>query len=212
MYRPAHFREERRDVLHGFIERHPLGALVTVAAGRPEVDHVPMQLDREAGPCGRLSGHVARANPVVRAPPDGSQVLVVFAGADAYVSPSAYPSKQVDGRVVPTWNYAVVHARGPIRWFDDRDRLHALVAALTDRHESGRAEPWAVTDAPADYMDAMVRGIVGFEIEVEVLEGNFKSSQNRADADRDGVRRQLSDVRTPDELAELVRAPSGGDR
>ena len=208
MYRPAHFREERRDVLHGFIECHPLGALVTVASGRPEVDHVPMQLDREAGPCGRLRGHVARANPVVRATPDGAPVLVVFAGADAYVSPSAYPSKRVDGRVVPTWNYAVVHARGPIRWFDDRDRLHALVSVLTDRHESGTQEPWAVADVPADYIDAMVRAIVGFEIEVESLEGKFKASQNRAEADRDGVRRQLSGERAPDDIEELVRVPT----
>lgn len=212
MYRPAHFREERRDVLHGFIERHPLGALVTVASGRPEVDHVPMQLDRDAGPCGRLRGHVARANPVVRATPDGTPVLVVFAGADAYISPSAYPSKRVDGRVVPTWNYAVVHARGPIRWFDDRDRLHALVSALTDEHESGKTEPWAVADAPADYVDAMVRAIVGFEIEVEELEGKFKASQNRAEADRDGVRRQLSGARAPDDVDELVRAPARDER
>ena len=212
MYRPAQFREERRDILHGFIERHPLGALVTVASGRPAVDHVPMQLDREAGPCGRLRGHVARANPVVRAAPDGTPVLVVFAGADAYVSPSAYPSKRVDGRVVPTWNYAVVHARGPIRWFDDRDRLHALVSALTDRHESGKPEPWAVADAPADYVDAMVRAIVGFEIEVESLEGKFKASQNRPEADRDGVRRQLSAVHAQDDVDELVRVPARDER
>ena len=212
MYRPAHFREERRDVLHGFIDRHPLGALVTVVAGRPEVDHVPMLLDRVVGPWGRLRGHVARANPIVRATPDGTPVLVVFAGADAYVSPSAYPSKRVDGRVVPTWNYAVVHARGRIRWTEDRDRLHALVSALTERHESGRAEPWAVTDAPPDYVDAMLRAIIGFEIEVEVLEGKFKASQNRTDADRDGVRRQMSGGHAQDDVDELVRDSSGGER
>lgn len=207
MYRPAHFREERLDVLHGFIERHPLGALVTLVSGRPEVDHVPMLLDRDAGQWGRLRGHVARANPVVRQTPDGTPVLAVFAGADAYVSPSAYPSKQVDGRVVPTWNYSVVHARGPIRWFDDPDRLHDLVSALTDRHESGRTEPWAVDDAPDDYVDAMVRAIVGFEIDVGTLEGKFKASQNRAAGDREGVRRQLGDGRARSELDELVRDP-----
>lgn len=212
MYVPAHFREERREVLQGFVERHPLGALVTLAAGRPEVDHVPMLLDRGAGRCGRLRGHVARANPVVRHTPDGAEVLVVFGGADAYVSPSAYPSKRVDGRVVPTWNYAVVHARGPLRWFDDRDRLHALVSALTDRHEAGRPEPWAVTDAPADYVEAMLRAIVGFEIDIEVLEGKFKASQNRAEADREGVRRQLAAAQAPDDLDELVRSPSSGGR
>jgi len=211
VYRPAHFREERRDVLHGFIERHPLGALVTVAAGRPEVDHLPMLLDRDAGPWGRLRGHVARANPVVRAAPDGTVVLAVFAGADAYVSPSAYPSKRVDGRVVPTWNYAVVHARGPIRWFDEPDRLHALVSTLTDHHEAGRPEPWAVADAPADYVRAMVGAIVGFEIEVETLEGKFKASQNRAGADREGVRRQLSAGHAPDDVDELVRPPASRD-
>ena len=105
-----------------------------------------------------------------------------------------------------------MHARGPIRWFDDRDRLHALVSALTDRHESGKPEPWAVADAPADYVDAMVRAIVGFEIEVESLEGKFKASQNRPEADRDGVRRQLSAVHAQDDVDELVRVPARDER
>ena len=201
MYLPAHFREERREVLQGFVERHPLGALVTLAAGRPEVDHVPMLLDRGAGRCGRLRGHVARANPVVRHTPDGAEVLVVFAGADAYVSPSAYPSKRVDGRVVPTWNYAVVHARGTLRVTEDAAWLRALVGRLTDVHEASRAHRWQVDDAPADYIEQMLRAIVGIEIEITSLQGKWKVSQNRSAADRAGVAAGLGSIDSDDARA-----------
>ena len=137
---------------------------------------------------GTLQGHVARANPLWRSVAEGAEVLVVFRGADAYISPSSYPSKRTDGKVVPTWNYSVVHARGTIRFFDDEARLHALVSNLTDRFERDRPEPWAVSDAPADYVRAMLRAIVGFEIEITELVGKFKASQNRSAEDRAGVR------------------------
>jgi transcriptional regulator len=208
MYLPDQFREERVEVLHAFIELHPLGTLVASVDGRPEANHVPMLLDRAGGALGTLAGHVARANPVWRNVADATEVLVVFGGADAYVSPSSYPSKKTDGRVVPTWNYAVAHVYGRIRYFDDHGRLHALVSALTGRHEAGQTEPWAVTDAPAAYIDAMLKAIVGFEIEIAEISGKFKASQNRLDADRAGVRSRLRESRGEADLDELVGEPA----
>ncbi len=205
MYVPGHFREDRVEVLHAFIERHPLGTLIGTVDGRPEANHIPMLLDRSRGSLGTLTGHVARANPLWRTSDDGTEVLVIFNGADAYVSPSSYPSKRTNGRVVPTWNYAVVHARGRIRFFDDRDRLHALLSALTEHHEAGRPEPWSVTDAPPAYVDAMLKAIVGFDVEIAELTGKFKASQNRADADRAGVRAELRAKRGNADADELVR-------
>ena len=206
MYLPPHFRESRLEVLHDFIRRHPLGMLVSSVDGVPTVDHVPMLLAPDSGPHGTLQGHVARANPLRRSVEDGAGVLVVFHGTDAYVSPSSYPSKQTDGKVVPTWNYSVVHARGRIRFFDDEARLHALVSSLTDRFEHGRLQPWAVSDAPGDYVRAMLRAIVGFDIEIIELIGKFKASQNRSAEDRAGVRRALA-VENTGSLDELVRDP-----
>jgi transcriptional regulator len=206
MYLPPHFRERRTEVLHDFIERHPLGMLVTSANGAPVADHVPMLLIPHLGPHGTLQGHVARANPLWRSTADGGEVLVVFRGADAYVSPSSYPSKREDGKVVPTWNYAVVHARGRIRFFEDEARLHALVSKLTDHFEGPRPKPWSVADAPDDYVRAMLRAIVGFEIEITDLAGKFKASQNRSAEDRTGVRSGMGAAGVG-ELDELVRDP-----
>jgi transcriptional regulator len=208
MYLPGHFREDRLEAQFAFIERHPLGTLIANVDGRLEANHVPMLLSRTRGAQGALVGHVAHANSLWRTVGEDAEVLVVFAGADAYVSPSSYPSKQSDGRVVPTWNYAVVHARGRIRFFDDRERLLAIVSGLTDRHESGRAEPWKVTDAPAAYVDSMLKAIVGFEIEVVELTGKFKASQNRSEADRAGVREALAETRGETGLDEVVREPA----
>ena len=207
MYRPQHFREDRIEALQAFIARHPLATLVTLADGRPEANHVPVLLDRARGTLGTLRGHVARANPLWRTTADDSEVLALFHGADAYVSPSAYPSKHDDGRVVPTWNYAVVHARGRIRWVHDGNELHGLVSSLTDRQEAARAAPWAVSDAPAGYVAAMLKAIVGFEIELGELQGKFKASQNRTDADRAGVRDVLGPQVGAADLEELVRPP-----
>lgn len=207
MYLPVHFREDRLDVLHGFVERHPLGTLIASRNGELTADHVPMLLARDQGAKGTLRGHVARANPLWRTAGDGTDVLVIFQGADAYVSPSWYPSKKEHGQVVPTWNYAVVHARGRIHWFADAPRLHALVCALTDHHELAKPEPWAVTDAPESYVASMLKAIVGFEIGISELVGKFKSSQNRSDTDRNGVRDGLQ-PRDDNDLNELVRPPA----
>lgn len=206
MYLPKHFVEDRAESLHRFVREHPLGMLVTLDGGRPTVDHVPMLL--EAGAASRLRGHVARANAIATRVPDGEEVLVVFRGADHYVTPSWYPSKRVDGRVVPTWNYSAVHVRGRIQWFDAADRLRALVDELTRTQEARRAAPWSVADAPEDYLTSMLRAIVGFEIEVASMTGKFKASQNRSEADRRGVALGLAEEGVPPAtVAELVRDP-----
>lgn len=188
MYVPAHFQESRPEVLHAFIRRHPLATLVVRTADGLEANHVPVELVTTEGGTPRLRGHVARGNPVwKRALPD-EPMLAIFTGAQGYVSPSWYPSKHEHGRVVPTWNYAAVHAHGRIRFVEDAAWLRALVGRLTDAHEARRASPWKVEDAPGDYVDAMLRAIVGFEVEVLGLTGKFKASQNREARDRDGVR------------------------
>jgi transcriptional regulator len=183
MYRPAHFAQDDPDELARLMREHPLAMLVHGAGDALTADHLPLEYD----PTRRvLRGHVARANPVWRQAHERA-VLVVFRGVEAYVSPSWYPSKAETHKVVPTWNYAVVHAHGTLRAVNDAPWLHALVSRLTDRHEASRTPPWAVADAPADYLQQMLRAIVGVEIAVDRLEGKFKLSQNRSAADRAGV-------------------------
>jgi transcriptional regulator len=187
VYRPAHFAEDRLEVLHGVIRARPLATLVTSRGATFEADHVPMLLDANAGAFGTLRGHVARANDLWRTAAPASDALAIFHADEFYVSPAWYPAKREHGRVVPTWNYVVVHARGPLRFIEDRDWLRALVTALTETHEARRAEPWRVSDAPADYVAALLRAIVGFEIPLSALTGKWKMSQNRSAADRAGV-------------------------
>ena len=187
MYLPKHFEETRVEVLHGLVRAHPLGALVTLGADGLEANHIPFEIDSDPAPFGTLRGHVARANPVWRELSRGADALAIFQGAATYVSPSWYPTKQEGGKVVPTWNYAVVHAYGPLRAVDDPAWLRAFVERLTNRHESGRTAPWHVTDAPADYVDKMVTAIVGIELPVTRLLGKWKTSQNRPARDRAGV-------------------------
>jgi transcriptional regulator len=207
MYLPRHFSEDRPESLATLVAAHPLGMLVSIQDGLPTVDHVPMLL--EVAPTPRLRGHVSRANAATTHVADGADVLVVFRGADHYITPSWYAAKQVDGRVVPTWNYSVVEVRGRIHWFDDAERLHAVVDALTRRFEAPRDSPWSVDDAPADYLAGMLKAIVGFEIEIASMTGKLKASQNRSAADRDGVARGLAtDGVPPADADELVRAPS----
>jgi transcriptional regulator len=203
MYLPDHFREDNAEALAAFVASHPLAMLVTLAEGTPTVDHLPMRLTD-----GRLRGHVARANPVWRNAATGIDVLAVFGGVHHYVTPSWYPTKQVTGKVVPTWNYSVVHVHGPIRWIDDRAGLHALVSDLTATHEAGRDVPWAVTDAPSDYIEQMLRAIVGFEISIRSIVGKFKASQNRSAEDRQGVAAGLAaEGLAAADVSALVRAP-----
>ena len=187
MYIPPSFAEHDVTVMHDFIEAHPLGALVTSSPARLFATHLPIVLDRSRGARGMLEGHVARANPHHELVADDARALVIFTGADAYVTPSLYPSKQRHGKVVPTWNYVAVHAHGRVRLFREPDRLRAHLERLTARHESGQSRPWSLDDPPAGYVDALLGAIVGIEIEIEQLDGKWKMSQNRPAEDIEGV-------------------------
>lgn len=206
MYLPRHFEETRVEVMHALMRAHPLGLLVTHGADGLQANSIPFLVDAGPAPRGTLVAHVARANPLWREA-DGTPVLVVFQGPQAYVSPGWYASKAEHGKVVPTWNYIMVQARGRLRAVDDAARLHTLVSRLTATHEAGRDKPWAVDDAPRDYIDATLKAIVGIEIEIEALAGKWKVSQNRSAADREGVAAGLTAQGhdDADAMAEAVR-------
>ena len=201
MYLPPHFREDRLPVLHDAIRQSRVATLVTLASEGLVASHVPLLLDPEPTPYGILRGHIARANAQWRDPAANVQALAIFMGPEAYISPAWYPSKQEDGKVVPTWNYVAIHAYGPIEFFDDPDRLLALVTRLTQSHEGKRAAPWAVSDAPADYIRARLKGIVGFEMPIARLEGKWKMSQNQSVPNRAGAAAGLAREGGPGEAA-----------
>lgn len=187
MYSPDHFREARTEVMHALIQAHPLGVWVVLGDDALVANHIPFKLDASRGELGVLVGHVARANPIWRQAPSGIPTLVTFQGPQAYISPSWYPSKHEHGKVVPTWNYAVVHAHGRPTFIQDREWLHNHVSSLTREHEAPRPQPWAVSDAPTDYIGKMLTAVVGVEIPITRLEGKWKMSQNRVESDRAGV-------------------------
>ena len=210
MYLPTHFEETRPAVLHALMQRHPLGLLITLGPdGAPVANSIPMHLQAQRGALGTLVGHVARANPVWQAA--GQQVLVVFQGPDGYISPNGYASKREHGKVVPTWNYATVQARGPLVALEDAAATHALVSMLTTHHETRQARPWAVGDAPDDYIAGMLRAIVCVEIPLTALVGKYKLSQNRSVADRAGVVANLQADAEPaaHDLAAWMQSPAG---
>jgi transcriptional regulator len=205
VYVPEHFRETRVDVLQAFVEQHPLATLVAMTAQGLTANHIPLRAQLSPAGAGVLRGHVARANSLWRELQPNAQVLAIFTGADSYVSPSWYPSKREHGRVVPTWNYATVHINGSISFIDDATWLRQFVTSLTDVHERGRKPRWQVSDAPADYVDAMLRAIVGFEIKVSGIVAKFKGGQNRSAADRAGVNAALRAAgRSAVDVAEIV--------
>ena len=192
MYRPKHFEESRVDVMHALAREHPLATLVTLGATGLNANHIPLEVEPEPTPLGTLRGHVARANPVWQDLAAGVEALAIFQGPSTYVSPAWYPSKRETGKVVPTYNYAVVHAYGPLRIVEDAAWLRSLVERLTNRFEAGRAEPWQVSDAPAGFIDTQLRAIVGIEIPISRLHGKWKLSQNRSAMDHAGVVAALS--------------------
>ncbi len=187
MYIPSHFAEDRTEVLHALMRRHPLATLVTLGSAGIVANHIPLELHQEAGGRALLRGHVARANPVWRDLVDGVDALAIFQGPDSYISPSWYATKREHGKVVPTWNYCTVHAYGAIAFRHDAQWMHDLVSELTQRHEATMAQPWAVTDAPADYVQTMLANIVGLELVVSRLQGKWKVSQNHPPGNRAGV-------------------------
>lgn len=186
MYLPAHFEEARVEELHGFVREHPLGTLVRQGTAGLDADHVPFELDPQAGPQGTLRAHVARANPLWHEARDGDEVLVIFRGPQGYVSPNWYPSKHEQHRQVPTWNYQVVHVHGRIAIRDDEKFVRGLVARLTRTHEAGTGDPrpWKMGDSAPEYIDGMLAAIVGIEVAIERIVGKSKLGQNKEPRDR----------------------------
>lgn len=201
MYLPSHFEESRPEALHDLMRQHPLATLVALTSEGLTANHIPLHLDVSSGPPGILSGHVARANPLWREAGEGTAVLAIFHGPQAYVSPSWYPSKAESGKVVPTWNYAVVHAHGRLSVRDDASWLRAQMEVLTSGQESAFPHPWHVADAPADYIEHMIRATVGIEIAITRLEGKWKTSQNQSAQNRAGVTAGLTGRGDEDALA-----------
>lgn len=207
MYIPKHFEERDMAVLHALIQSHPLGTWVTDVDRELVVNHIPFFVDSTRGPCGTLVGHVARANPVWKTISSQLESVVVFQGPQAYITPSWYVTKHEHGRVVPTWNYAVVHAHGRPHVIEDSDWLREHVETLTSAHESGQPAPWHVSDAPTSFIDTLLTAIVGIEIPIARLAGKWKASQNRSMPDRHGVISGLQE-RGDDESRQMARLVS----
>lgn len=204
MYLPSLFREDRLEVQHALIRAHPLGLLISHGSTGLLANLLPFVLKTGDSERGVLQAHMARANPQWREL-DAQPVLVVFRGPDAYVSPSLYATKKETGKVVPTWNYVMVQARGTARIRDQVAWLTPQLNALTSGREASRPQPWAVADAPADYIEAQKKAIVGLEIEIAVLEGKWKVSQNQPDANRRSVVAGFGMDESTREMADLVR-------
>lgn len=201
MYTPSQFEESRPEVLHQLIREHPLGALVTMTPDGLNANHLPFEVDCAPAPFGTLRAHVARANPVWRDLVPEHDALLIFQGAQAYISPAWYPTKSETGRVVPTYNYMVVHAYGRVRVVDDAAWLHALLERQSATHEAGRTLPWKMEDAPPDYIEKLLTALVGIEIEITRLVGKWKVSQNQPQVNRVGVEQGLRDIGSENAIA-----------
>lgn len=206
MYLPRQFEQTDTSRLYDLIRAQPFATLVTTLNGEITANHLPLHLDATSTPHATLRGHVARANPVWKTPNAHGSVLAIFHGPDAYITPNWYPTKREHGKAVPTWNYAVVHAYGGLTIHEDKDWLRAHLTELTTQHESGRDTPWALDDAPADYLDKMLGAVVGVEIEIERLEAKWKMSQNQPESNREGVVAGLEQEGTEpaNQVAELI--------
>ena len=213
MYSPKHFEETRLDVMQALVKSQPLCTLVTLSDEGLVADQIPMLVRADQGPNGTLVGHVARANPLWRATRFDMPVLAIFQGPQHYISPGWYPTKQEHGKVVPTWNYAVVQARGVLRVHDDPEWVRAQASQITGQQEGGFEKPWAVDDAPRDYTDSMIKAIVGISIEVTQWTGKWKVSQNQVPVNRAGVVAALTSRPETDAaaMAELVAAYAPGE-
>ena len=197
MYLPSAFRQDDLAELHAQMQASPFALLTSAGAAGVQASHLPLLLEPDEGEFGTLYGLFARANPHWRDLQGGAEALAVFSGPDAYISPDWYPAKAEHGKVVPTWNYIAVHARGPVELIEEPERLLQIVSRLSDQHESGRERPWAVSDAPREYIDSMLRAIVGFALPIRRLEGKWKLGQNRSAADQAGVRDGLAASTSP---------------
>jgi transcriptional regulator len=205
MYIPAHFAIAKPEELQRIIQAYPLGILVTQAGGGLDANHIPFEFDPARGEFGTLTAHVARANPVWQQCAGGADAMVVFRGAEGYISPNWYPSKHETHRLVPTWNYEVVHAHGRLTVQDEEKFVRSVVARLTRRHEADEPRPWKMGDSAPEFIDSMLQSIVGIEIAVTRLEGKAKLSQNREPRDKQGAIDALSS-RGRDALADAMKA------
>jgi len=207
MYLPSHFEEKRLDVLQALMRQQPLSTLVTVSVDGLVANHIPLHLRVDGSPFGTLVGHVARGNPLWRASDLTVQALVIFQGPQTYISPSWYATKQEHGKVVPTWNYAVVHAKGPLTVRDDPVWIRQQLLDLTQQQESPLPKPWSVDDAPRDYTDKLISALVGIEIPIHSLVGKWKVSQNQPAVNRASVVQALghSTAEQADAMASLVQ-------
>ncbi len=207
MYNPGHFVEDRPEVLHTFLQQHPLSLLILCGPDGPEATHVPMVLHPEAGSHGVLRCHLARVNPLWKQIAAETALLAVFSGPEHYITPVWYPSTREHGKVVPTWNYLSVQVRGTGRIMHDPAELLAHLREITNRNEEGFDERWSVDDAPQDYIAKLTEAIVGIEITVTSIEGKWKASQNRTRSDREGVVTGLTNLSTPAsiEMAGIVK-------
>jgi transcriptional regulator len=222
MYTPNSFHENRPEVLHELIRAYPLGAIVTQTASGLDANHIPFYFDPQVNSQGEsasefqgalsgkgsLLGHVARQNPIWQNLQEGTRVMVLFQGPSAYISPSWYPTKMEHGRVVPTWNYVVVHVHGILRVHDDPNWVWRQMNLLTRQMENSREAPWAVSDAPMEYLDRLMAGIVGMELIIDRIEGKWKVSQNQQPANRAGAIAGLEATGEPSclEMARIMRA------
>jgi transcriptional regulator len=201
MYIPKANRETRIPVMHDLIAAHPFGLLVTVGASGLMASHIPIVLKQSGSEFGTLQAHIARANEQWSDLVPSIDALAIFAGPHHYISASWYPGAKEDGAVVPTWNYVVVHAHGPLRVIEDPEWLRAHLVRLADIHESGSVNPWKVSDAPPEFIREQMRGIVGLEMPIRRLEGKWKVSQNKNERDRNAVLEGLADLNTPESMA-----------
>jgi transcriptional regulator len=201
MYLPSQFEEQRLEILHQFVRDHPLGALVTSGPDGLSADHIPFQIVPGQGSFGSLHAHVARSNPLWKNHAPDSESLVIFQGAQTYISPSWYASKAEDGRVVPTYNYMVVHAYGRLRVIEDRRALRAMLESLVEKFEATQRRPWKMEDAPADYIDKLLPAIVGIEMPITRMIGKWKVSQNQPSQNRISVEQALREKGDENALA-----------
>jgi len=214
MYIPSHFEVQDVDALHRLIREYPFAMLVTHGADGLDANHLPFELDLSTGRNGTLRAHVARANPVWQDVRNGDEVMVVFRAEDGYITPTWFPSKHETHKQVPTWNYRVVHAHGRITIRDEERHVRGVVARLTRTHEASRPQPWKMTDAPADYIDTMLKAIVGIEIDITRLVGTFKLSQNRELRDKVSAAealKQQGDVALGQAMLDAIAEPRDRD-
>jgi transcriptional regulator len=201
MYIPRHNEEKRVPVMHALVTSHPLGTLVTLGSSGLFASHIPMVLENDGSEFGVLRGHISRANTQWRDFVPTVDALAIFSGHQHYITPNWYPGTKEHGKEVPTWNYVVVHAYGPLKVIQDEQWLLTNVEKLTSIHEAASPVPWKVSDAPQDFIRSQLRGIVGLELPIRRLEGKWKVSQNRTEEEREGVVEGLGKLGTPESLA-----------